>query len=279
MQVARFMTRHPTTVEPNAPLDVAYTVMQEKGFRHLPVAVGDEVAGIISDRDLALATGGLPEELRGEAGDNPAPTTVRQIMHTPVVCVEEHEPGARAAKLMVEQRIGALPVLDEGRLRGIVTETNLVKVFRDLCRDPAVADDLDGAVEHLMKSPVIMLAPEDDFTIAIDRFRDWRIRHVPVMQGDELVGMVSDRDVRMAMGRALIMDAQDQHAGMLAVYNESIARIMTPTVVTIEPQARLSEAVYLMLEHRISALPVGVDGEIFGIVTRTDILEHYASVA
>ena len=279
MQVARFMTRKPVTVEPDAPLDAAYRLMHEKGFRHLPVATGNEVAGIVSDRDLALATGGLPAELRGDTGDSPPPSAVREVMRSPVVCVEQHEPGARAAKHMVEQRIGALPVLDEGLLIGIVTETNLVKVFSDLCRDPAVSDELDGSVEHLMKSPVVTLSPEDEFTVAIDRFRDWRIRHVPVVSGDELIGMVSDRDVRMAMGRALIADAQDQQDGTLDVYNEPIENIMARTVVTIEPEASLSEAVHVMLENRISALPVGVDGALFGIVTRTDILEHYASVA
>ena len=50
MQVARFMTRNPVTVEPDAPLDAAYRLMHEKGFRHLPVATGSEVAGIVSDR-------------------------------------------------------------------------------------------------------------------------------------------------------------------------------------------------------------------------------------
>ena len=61
---------------------------------------------------------------------------------------------------MIEQHIGALPVLESGRLVGIVTETNLVAAFRDLCRDPAHADELDRPVEEVMHSLVVTVEPE-----------------------------------------------------------------------------------------------------------------------
>ncbi|RKY22511.1 MAG: hypothetical protein DRQ55_00790 [Planctomycetota bacterium] len=54
---------------------------------------------------------------------------------------------------------------------------------------------------------------------------------------------------------------------------------MSKDVITIEPTDMLSECVPLMLGHRVSALPVSLDDMLLGIVTRTDILEHYASVA
>jgi CBS domain-containing protein len=54
---------------------------------------------------------------------------------------------------------------------------------------------------------------------------------------------------------------------------------MSRDVVTIHPQEALSRAVTLMLQHHVSALPVELDGMLVGIATRTDILEHYGSVA
>jgi len=58
-----------------------------------------------------------------------------------------------------------------------------------------------------------------------------------------------------------------------------VHQIMTRDVVTVDPRETLSRAVGIMLEHRVSALPVQLDGMLMGIVTRTDILEHYGSVA
>lgn len=279
MQVSRFMTRNPVTVAPDAALEEAVLLMERHGFRHLPVESGGELAGMLSDRDVKLGTGGYPAAALGLADDGHLPRLVRDLMRAPVVCVETHERGPAAAARMIEQRIGALPVLGGGRLVGIITETNLVSAFRDLCRDPANSDRLDASVDEVMHSPVVALSPEDSLDDAVAQCHDWRIRHLPVLRDEELVGIVSDRDIRLALGRALVADAQAQRDGRLHVDGTKVGDIMSADVITIEPGDMLSECVPLMLGHRVSALPVSVDGMLLGIVTRTDILEHYAGVA
>jgi CBS domain-containing protein len=279
MLVSRYMTRRPVTVKPEASLEEAITLMERHGFRHLPVVRGDEVVGILSDRDVRLGTGGVPLSTLGLPADAALPRTVAELMRSPVICVEMDERGPRAAMHMVEQRIGALPVLQSGRLVGIVTETNLVAAFRDLCRDPAHADQLDRSVDELMKSPVITMEPDESLGEAIRRCNDWRIRHIPVLHEEELVGLISDRDIRLALGRELVAEAQAAARGGAPVRAQRVLDIMTKDVVTIGPRESLSRAVTLMLEHRVSALPVDLDGMLVGIVTRTDILEHYGAVA
>jgi len=279
MQVSRFMTRNPVTVSPDAPLEEAILLMEKHGFRHLPVERGGELVGILSDRDVKLGTGGMSLDKLGLGDDENLPHLVRDLMRAPVLCVETAERGPLAAARMIEQRVGALPVLSGGRLTGIVTETNLVSAFRDLCRDPAVSDRLDATVEEVMHSLVVTLTPEDGLDEAVTQCHDWRIRHVPVLRGEDLVGIVSDRDVRLAVGRALVADASAQQAGSVFVEATTVGDIMSKDVITIEPTDMLSECVPLMLGHRVSALPVSLDDMLLGIVTRTDILEHYASVA
>ncbi|MGQ0554107.1 MAG: CBS domain-containing protein [Planctomycetota bacterium] len=279
MLVSRYMTRRPVTVKPEASLEEAIALMERHGFRHLPVVRGDEVLGILSDRDVRLGTGGVPLSTLGLPADAALPRTVAELMRSPVICVEMDERGPRAAMHMVEQRIGALPVLQSGRLVGIVTETNLVSAFRDLCRDPAHADQLDRSVDELMKSPVITMEPDESLGEAIRRCNDWRIRHIPVLHEEELVGLISDRDIRLALGRELVAEAQAAARGGAPVRAQRVLDIMTKDVVTIAPRESLSRAVTLMLEHRVSALPVDLDGMLVGIVTRTDILEHYGAVA
>jgi len=279
MLVSRFMTRRPVTVAPDASIDEAIALMERHGFRHLPVARGVDVLGMLSDRDVRLGTGGQPLESLGVPAEAGLPRRVEQIMRSPVICVEEDERGPTAARRMIEQRIGALPVLGSGRLVGIVTETNLVSAFRDLCRDPAHADELDRPVEEVMHSLVVTVEPDETMEDAVTRCQDWRIRHVPVMKDEELVGIVSDRDIRLALGRQLVADALAVRRGGDPVPPPRVHQIMTRDVVTIEPREPLSRAVTLMLEHRVSALPVQLAGMLMGIITRTDVLEHYGSVA
>lgn len=279
MPVSRFMTRRPVTVGPELSLEQATVLMEQHGFRHLPVVTGNEVVGMLSDRDLHLGTGGHPLSSLGLPVDSGLPRTVAEIMRAPVVCVESDERGPLAARHMIEQRIGALPVLEDGRLVGIVTETNLIAAFRDLCRDPAHADELDRPVEEIMHSPVITLEPSDTLADAIQRCNDWRIRHIPVLQDEVLVGIVSDRDIRLALGRALVADALAAREGGTASDPDRVDAIMSRQVVSIEPADTLSRASTTMLAQHVSALPVQLDGMLLGIVTRTDILEHYGTVA
>lgn len=279
MLVARFMTRRPVTVAPDLSLEEAAMLMERHGFRHLPVVSGHEVVGMLSDRDVRLGTGGHSLSALGLPSDAGLPSKVHEIMRAPVVCVESDERGPLAARHMIEQRIGALPVLEDGQLVGIVTETNLVSAFRDLCRDPAHADELDRPVEEIMHSPVVTLGPDDTLGEAIQHCNDWRIRHIPVMQDETLVGIVSDRDIRLALGRALVADARAARQGGTARDPDRIDGIMSRDVVSIGPGEPLSHAAASMLSHHVSALPVQLDGMLLGIITRTDILEHYGTVA
>lgn len=284
MLVSRFMTRHPLTVEPETGLGEAVLLMEQHGFRHLPVVLANEmageVAGMLSDRDVRLGTGGQEPETLGLPDAANAPRLVSDVMRSPAVCVEADERGPAAAVRMIEHHIGALPVLEGVQIAGIVTETNLVTAFRDLCRDPSHQDVLDGEVDEIMRSEVVTLAPEDLLEEALQRCNDWRIRHIPVLSDDEdLVGIVSDRDIRLTLGRALVADARAASGGSQPSDAPRIRQIMSADVLCIDPHDAISRAASLMLDGHCSALPVTVDGMLMGILTRADILEHYGSVA
>jgi CBS domain-containing protein len=273
------MTRRPITVTPETSLLQTVRLLEQHGFRHLPVVRNGEVVGMLSDRDVRLGTGGLPEVAEEAPIEAGLPQRVAEVMHAPVICVESDAQGTVAARHMIEQRIGALPVLEDGRLVGIVTETNLVSAFRDLCRDPAHADELERPVEDVMQSLVVTLGPDDTVDDAVLCCHDWRIRHIPVLQGEDLAGIVSDRDIRLSIGRALVEDARDADRGGAPREPDRIRDVMSRDVVTVHPKEALSRAVTLMLQNHVSALPVALEGMLLGVVTRTDILEHYGSVA
>lgn len=123
-------------------------------------------------------------------------TTVREVMSTQLVTVEPHTSVAEAATVMDVHRVGAALVCQEGSLAGIFTE-------RDILR--ALSQDFDAPghpVSHWMTRDPRTVEPADTVEAARQLMLDGGFRHLPVKDGESLVGMVSIRDLmRAAAGR------------------------------------------------------------------------------
>jgi acetoin utilization protein AcuB len=137
--VREVMTREPITIDPEAPLGTAMEVMRAKTVRHLPV-VDDQgrLMGIVTDRDLRQAafTPALAERLAIRAqrrlrnlGQSMESLRVKDGMTWGVVTTHPEASLTHAALLMFERRVGSLPVVEEGRLVGILTERDVLKAL------------------------------------------------------------------------------------------------------------------------------------------------------
>ncbi len=125
--VEQVMTRDPATVAPNDPIRAAIDRMRERQCRRLPVLERGALVGIVTDRDLRRATNSplvLRERWYDEFLLDHIP--VRACMTEQPVTVTPQTPMVDAAKLMRDRKIGGLPVVDGGKLVGIVTETDLL---------------------------------------------------------------------------------------------------------------------------------------------------------
>lgn len=121
-----------------------------------------------------------------------------------------------------------------------------------------------GTVGELMGPEAIVVRSTETLDVASSRMLEAGVRHLPVVEGNRLVGMLSDRDLQ-------------PHGGYLAKTRVDAA--MTPNPATVTPDVATAEAARRMLDRRVRALPV-VDGErVIGIVTSTDILEDYILAA
>lgn len=134
MIVEKRMWKSPVWIGEDDSMKEAMDLLKEKGIRHLPVLRGGEkLVGIVSDRDIKAAS--------------PSPATsleireiyylldqikVRQIMTKKPFTVSPATPVEEAALIMREKKIGALPVLYEGKMVGILTETDILDAFLDV---------------------------------------------------------------------------------------------------------------------------------------------------
>ena len=130
MRVRELMTAKPITVDPQTPMLEARQRMVEKRIRHLVVVKNARVVGIVTDRDIRL---NLPSPATSlsvwEINYLLAQLTVGGVMSRAVMVVDPDRPVAEAARIMIDHKIGALPVVDEGRLVGIITESDFVRAM------------------------------------------------------------------------------------------------------------------------------------------------------
>ena len=133
MRVRDIMTPQPITVDPETPMLEARQWMVQKRIRHLVVVENARVVGIVTDRDIRL---NLPSPATSlsvwELNYLLAQLTVGGVMSATVLVVNPDRPVPDAARIMMEHKIGALPVVDEGRLVGIVTESDFVRAMAGL---------------------------------------------------------------------------------------------------------------------------------------------------
>ncbi len=129
-KVRDLMTITCVTAPPTMPVLEARQLMLEKRIRHLLITEGPELVGIVTDRDVRL---NLPSPATSlsvwEINYLLARMTVGSVMSKNVVTVEPTLEASEAAQLLLDHRIGALPVVDRGHLVGIITETDLLRAF------------------------------------------------------------------------------------------------------------------------------------------------------
>jgi acetoin utilization protein AcuB len=111
---------------------------------------------------------------------------------------------------------------------------------------------------------------------ALRLMREHRVRHLPVVEGGEVVGMLSDRDLRLAMPSPLGMESAEDVA---AAEGTPVADVMARGAITVGPFDTVEDAAVRMRRHRVGSLPVvDAGGALLGILTETDILQAFVEI-
>lgn len=276
MKLGDLSTRHVVSVAPQDSVDQAIAIMEEHGVHHLPVVSGRQVVGIVSDRDIVIGWNGddPAEGQPAERGQKLASGVVEDIMSQPVFTLSPDDALRSATWLMINRRVHAIPLIRSDQLVGIVTESDLL---RGAIASPEFSlhnnkSFLQQSVVDYMGSKVTTVGLKTSLHEAVDIMHAQQIRHLPVVFGDELLGIVSDRDVRRALGRSSYRDAEAQETGEFYLGPTDVQHVMTKDIQTIPSSATTEKAIEVLLRHTIHSLPIVDARRLVGIITDTDLL-------
>jgi CBS domain-containing protein len=117
-------------------------------------------------------------------------TSIKEVMTGEVRACEPNATVAEAAKVMAQEDVGPVPIVEDGRLVGIVTDRDIVVRVVAEGRDPNTT-----TVREIASTELVTVSPDDDLDEALNLLAERQVRRLPVVEGDRLVGIVAQADI------------------------------------------------------------------------------------
>lgn len=136
--------------------------------------------------------------------------TLRQVMTKDIVCVSPQQSIQEAAQLMENYNVGSIPVVENGQLRGIITDRDIT------IRSTSHGDNTQTPVSEVMSTDIVSGSPDMDVHEAADLMARCQVRRLPVVENNQVVGMV-------ALGDFATQNIYEDEAG------EALSDISTPS--------------------------------------------------
>ncbi len=139
------------------------------------------------------------------------------------------------------------------------------------CSETAIAAASPVLVRHVMSYPAVTVAPSALLLDAALLLRSSAFRHLPVVEDDVLVGLLTDRDIQRCAPSRLIPITEESYNAVFA--GTTVARVMTRDPLSVNADTPLAEAIALMQQSRYGCLPVLHQNKLAGILTRSDLVD------
>jgi len=261
VRVADVMTSPVYTLSSTHSLPLAESLMGLAKVRHVPIVDDGVLVGIVTHRDLLAASLSVLAPLSAdERSSVQLAIPVSRIMRRDPWTIASTAPAVSAARLMRDHAFGCLPVADDGVLVGIVTESDLLSLLTGaLDLEPAPTP---WTVEQVMTANPATLTHSATIADARRMMTALRVRHLPILEGGVPVGVVSDRDLRVA--EAIYPDPKDASAA------RAIDLVGKDTPHAVTPHTALDDVLIEMHTHRVDAVLVVDRGRLVGILSALD---------
>ena len=259
MQIKNLMSEDIITIDKDQNLSDALKLLRKHNVSRLPVTNHKELVGIISERDIASKLGSSKYE------SMPASRLhISSVMVKDVFTVPETMQLDEVAKLMLENGIGSVPVMDaDDNMVGIVSKADFVTLAVGIAFDKIT-------VKEIMTKDLTVVSPTERLVHARRLMMEDHVGRLPVVEDGKLVGMLTSKDLM----RAFI----DFRKNVPEKYQKSqIKEVLVEYIMSSNPtvtsrDATISEVAKIMIETGFNGLPVVEDNKVVGIITQTDIL-------
>lgn len=277
MKVKDVMSDEVVVMQDTQQVAYARNLMLKHGFSRIVVVnqQGNPV-GIVTERDITQKLRGNGPTWRRRPIDKIA---ISRVMNKDLITVSPGENVKETVELMLKNDISSLPVVDQDGLAGIITKTDLMRVYNDKCTGR-------WKVSDLMTPEVITVNENHAITHVISLMEENKIGRIVVIRDNEPVGMISSENIsfaqvddpetgvnveRIYFVRPVAEGEENRNARTISML--TAGDIMTQDLQQLQPDNDASQAAELMIEKDISGLPVVNDGELVGILTKTDIIK------
>ncbi|MFT7485461.1 MAG: CBS domain-containing protein [Candidatus Paceibacteria bacterium] len=269
MKLSKIMTTQVVSIGPDDSLDVALALFDKHSYRHLPVIRGGALVSMISRRDLSAATGWQTAAERKALGQK-GPLIVREIMRDRVVTLGPHSDVEAAASMMIGKRAGAIPILENNLIIGIVTSSDILAAIRH--RNPQAEwgrtrDVSSVKVSEFMHRKPTSVESGADVAEAAGVCVQEDLRHLSVTDGGTFVGLVTDYELSFHHTQSKPVQASQT----------ALSDVMVKDVITIGPDEELTAAADSMIENGLSGLPVVTNDGLVGFLTDQDVIQYFTA--
>lgn len=127
-------------------------------------------------------------------------------------------------------------------------------------------------LRDLMTTDLLTVRADQDVRAALETLEGAWVRHLPVLQGTRVVGMLSDRDLRPAY--KALWDEREGHADDAGVLDQHVTKLMRTDVLHLPPDGTVADAIDVMLDFRVGAVPIVEAESLVGIVSYVDVLQY-----
>ncbi|TVL98749.1 MAG: CBS domain-containing protein [Candidatus Kuenenia stuttgartiensis] len=128
-------------------------------------------------------------------------------------------------------------------------------------------------VKEIMSKQLVTLNADSKLGFAEDIMYLGRIRHLPVVNGKEIVGILTQRDLYKASLTSIVTNWEENKTFLDSV---KVAEVMTKDVITISPNTSIEDAAQIMIDKKVGCLPVVEDkNTLLGLITETDVLQYF----
>ena len=275
MEIKEVMNPEVFVVQENEQVGHARNLMLSHGISRVVVVDGvGKPVGMVTEKDLTRKLKGNGPKWKSRPIDK---ISIKRVMSTDPVTAKPNDEIHTAIELLIKNNIGSIPIVDEDGLAGIITKTDLMKVYSDKLKSK-------WKVSDLMTSNVITVNENHSIAHVISTMEKNKIGKIVVIRDNEPVGIITHENISFAhvedpetgvsVEKIYFIRNSDGKSkrNVRVVSMMTAGDIMRNHMVKISGDEDAATAADMMIENEISGLPVVNGDSLVGVITKTDLI-------